>query len=180
MMIHDEVRPVDEGRGSDDERPREPSLRPEVLDVLLKLGETSDLAAQLRALNKDVGLRDRELMELAGVSRATLSRWRKEGISDRPPPIDDVRVIAVLLIKSGAMQARSVSGWLRSRNEGLNWHRPLEVLRKGDFALVLSAAEAASGSRIPVKRIPDSVAPDSASFAGVPSSVGSTSPDTFD
>lgn len=126
------------------------------VDVLVKLEESSPLSRQLQALTKGVGMRDVELATLAGVSRATLARWRKDGDSERPQALDDLRAIVVLLIRTGAMRPRSVAGWLRSRNAGLDWNRPLDVLKMGteNFPLVLSAAEAACGGGIPVKRVP--------------------------
>lgn len=135
-----------------------PSLDQAVVDVLVKLDEASPLRDQLLVFQKDLGLRDRELVRLAGVSRATLSRWRKEGDAERPPALDDLRVIAVLLIRTGAMSPRSVAGWLRSRNFGLAEERPLEVLAAGDFSRVLKAAEAACGGRMPVMQ-PDQSKP---------------------
>lgn len=134
-----------------------PSLDEKAVDVLVKLEASSPLATQLRALTKEVGMKETELAQLAGVSRATLARWRKEGDSARPPALDNLRAVVVLLIGTGAMRPRSVAGWLRSRNEGLRWNRPLEVLAVGDqnFPLVMRAAEAACGGRIPVEKIPD-------------------------
>lgn len=135
---------------------RHPSVDEAAVDVLLKLDESAPLSVQLESMTRDIGLRDVELADLAGVSRATLARWRKEGGSERPHPLDDLRAIAVLLIRTGAMNPKSVSGWLRSRNVGLDWNRPLDVLKGGtdNFPLVLSAAEAACGGRIPVRRAP--------------------------
>jgi transcriptional regulator with XRE-family HTH domain len=136
---------------------RPSSLDPPTKAVLAKLHETSPLSEQLQALSKDLHLRDRELMALAGVSRATLARWRKEGDAERPPQLDDLRVIAVKLIQSGALRPSSVAGWLRSRNRGLDWQRPLDVLRdKEEFPFVLSAAEAAIGGRVPIEKLPPS------------------------
>ena len=136
--------------------PQHPSLDEGAVDVLVKLEEISPLSVQLGALTKQVGMRDVELAKLASVSRATLARWRKEGSSERPPALDDLRAIVVLLIGTGAMNPRSVAGWLRSRNRGLDWNRPLDVLASGteNFSLVLHAAESACGGRIPVKKIP--------------------------
>jgi transcriptional regulator with XRE-family HTH domain len=154
--------------GKPEETP-EPLLPEASVAVLAKLNGASTLSEQLHALSKDIGLRDRELMKLTDVSRATLSRWRKEGDAQRPEPLDDIRVIAVLLIESGAMRPPSVAGWLRSRNRGLSWQRPLDVLKEGDFSLVIAAAEAASGARIPVKDIPQSTQNDDSSFSAVSS-----------
>ncbi len=141
--------------------PRDPSLQhPSIdeatVDVLLKLEESRPLSEQLKALTKDVGLRDAELAALAGVSRATLARWRKEGEAERPKALDDLRAIVVLLIRTGAMRPRSVAGWLRSRNVGLDWNRPLDVLGAGveNFLLVRRAAEAVCAGRVPVTKIP--------------------------
>jgi transcriptional regulator with XRE-family HTH domain len=142
----------DDSTGLD--KPTEPSLDVAALKVLEKLDEVSPLSDQLKAFSKDLGLRDREVMALGGMSRATLSRWRKDGDAERPPALDDLRVIAALLIKSGAMRPRSVAGWLRSRNLGLAQERPLDVLATGEFSRVLSAAESACGGRVPAKKLP--------------------------
>jgi transcriptional regulator with XRE-family HTH domain len=133
-----------------------PTLDQAAVETLLKLDEASPLREQLTAMRSDIGLRDRELTRLAGVSRATLSRWRKDGDAERPPELDDLRAIAALLIRSGAMMPRSVAGWLRSRNRGLNDQRPLEALEAGEFARVMKAAEAAIGARLPVNLPEDS------------------------
>jgi transcriptional regulator with XRE-family HTH domain len=136
---------------------QQPSLDAYTKAVLAKLHEKSPLSDQLQALSKDLHLRDRELVALAGVSRATLARWRKEGTTERPPRLDDLRVIALELIRGGALRPSSVAGWLRSRNRGLDWQRPLDVLRdKEEFPLVLRAVEAACGGRVPVEKPPPS------------------------
>lgn len=133
-----------------------PSLDEGTVDVLVRLEESSPLSEQLRALTKDIGLRDVELATLADVSRATLARWRKQGDAERPKSLDDLRAIVVLLLRTGAMRPRSVAGWLRSRNLGLDWNRPLEVLGAApeNFLLVRRAAEAACAGRVPVQKIP--------------------------
>lgn len=149
MMISPEV---EAGRSGSGEPRNFPVLSAEVVAVLKKLSEQSPLRDQLRAFRRDLGLRDRELCELADVSRATFSRWKKEGDGERPVALDDLRVISSLLIRSGAMRPRSVAGWLRSRNEGLRLERPLGALKAGQFSSVLSAAEAACGGRLPIRQ----------------------------
>jgi DNA-binding Xre family transcriptional regulator len=135
-----------------------PWLDPQVLELLEKLSETSPLSAQLDALTTGVGLRSRELVAVANVSRATLSRLRRDDGAERPVQLDDLRAIVSYMLGTGALRPRSVGGWLRSRNKGLGLQRPLDVLADGEFALVLSAAEAACGGRIPVKREPQAAA----------------------
>lgn len=131
------------------------SLDAESQTLLAKLDEASPLSDQLHAFSKGLGLRDRELMSLAGVSRPTLARWRKEARAERPPGLDDLRAIADMLIRRGGLTPPSVAGWLRSRNRGLDWERPLDVLREGEFSLVRRAAEAACGGRVPVEKLPE-------------------------
>jgi hypothetical protein len=132
------------------------SLDPESRAVLAKLDEASALSEQLQVFSKDLGLRDRELMALTGVSRPTLARWRKGAKGERPPGLDDLRAIVDMLIRRGGLTPPSVAGWLRSRNRGLDWERPLDVLREGQFPLVRRAAEAACGGRVPVEKLPES------------------------
>lgn len=108
--------------------------------MLLSLDEASPISAQLQALSKDLHFRDRELMALCGISRATLARWRKEGRSERPPSLDDLRAIVVQLIESEALGPPMVAGWFRSRNKALEWQRPLDLLSQDEFHTVLKAA----------------------------------------
>ena len=136
--------------------PGHSSLDQTAVEALIKLDESSPLREQLASLKSDLGLRDRELTRLAGVSRATLSRWRREGDAERPTEIDDLRAIVALLVRSGAMKPRSVAGWLRSRNRGLNDQRPLEALEAGEFGRVMKAAESAVGARLPINVPEDS------------------------
>ena len=76
-------------RGVERDGEAEPALSAEAEAVLSRLDEASPLADQLQALSKEIGLRDRELMDLAGISRATLARWRKHGDGDRPRALDE-------------------------------------------------------------------------------------------
>jgi hypothetical protein len=131
------------------------SLDRESRAVLAKLDEASALSEQLHVFSKDLGLRDRELMALTGVSRPTLARWRKGAKGERPPRLDDLRAIVDMLIRRGGLTPPSVAGWLRSRNRGLDWERPLDVLREGQFPPVRRAAEAACGGRVPVEKLPE-------------------------
>lgn len=131
-----------------------PGLDPGTTALLRKLHETSPLSDQLDALTNGIGLRSRELTQVAQVSRATLSRWRKEEGAERPRRLDDLRAIASYMVRTGALRPHSVGGWLRSRNVGLDHQRPLEVIAKGEFPRVLAAAETACGSRAPVRPDP--------------------------
>lgn len=154
-----------------------PHLDRDVIEVLEMLDETSPLSDQLRALRKEIGLRSRELSELAGVSRATLSRWGKEDGAERPPQLDDLRAIVRYMVGTGALRPRSVGGWLRARNVGLSMKRPLDVLADGEFGLVLSVAEATCGGRIPVKREPQAASDSGrAVFSTVETGAGPESP----
>jgi len=131
-----------------------PGLDPGATAVLRKLDETSPLSDQIDALTNGIGLRSRELTQVAQVSRATLSRWRKEEGAERPRQLDDLRAIARYMVRTGALRPHSVGGWLRSRNVSLDHRRPLEVIAEGEFSLVMSAAENTCGGRAPVRPDP--------------------------
>lgn len=131
-----------------------PGLDPGATALLQKLDETSPLADQIEALTAGIGLRSRELTQVAQVSRATLSRWRKEKGAERPRQLDDLRAIASYMVRTGALRPHSVGGWLRSRNVSLDHRRPLEVIAEGEFSVVMSAAENTCGGRAPLRRDP--------------------------
>lgn len=148
------TRVVDSTHTQEGDEGAAPGLDPGATAVLRKLDETSPLSDQIDALTNEIGLRSRELTQVARVSRATLSRWRKEEGAERPRRLDDLRAIASYMVRTGALRPHSVGGWLRSRNVSLDHRRPLEVIAEGEFSLVMSAAENTCGGRAPVRRDP--------------------------
>jgi hypothetical protein len=66
-----------------------------------------------------------------------------DGQGERPAPTDDLGVITVPLICSGALRPTSVA-WMAAVTERRPFLEPtLDVLEGDEFALVLSATEAA-------------------------------------
>jgi hypothetical protein len=143
----------------------------ERLDALLRLRPESSTRDQLQVLHLVIGLRDREVAEVARMSAATIRRWRREGQSERTDTYDDLRVVVERLLSERMIEPGLVAGWLRSRNAGLGYERPLDALREGDFGRVMHLVEcfvagsvpiAAPGAGVPNQSYAPLVAPDRA------------------
>ncbi len=62
------------------------------------------------------------------------------------------------LIRSDTVDPQTIGLWLRSRNRGLGYERPLEALRhEENFARVHAAAEALAAARVPTQGTKTSV-----------------------
>lgn len=105
----------------------------------------SDPRDVVRALHDEVGLSDAEIAEATGVANVvTVRKWRSRAAKSEPrnrEQVDDLRAIVGLLLNSGALDPEQVGHFLRSRNDDLNYRRPLRVLARGGFDRVRRAAE---------------------------------------
>jgi hypothetical protein len=73
-------------------------------------------------------------------------RWRTDGAprtrtAQRWEPIDDLCATVGYLLANATYDEEGIVSWLRSRNAGLDHHRPLDVLGEGRFEDVRAAAE---------------------------------------
>lgn len=127
-----------------------------MVELLAGLDETSPFADQLHVLTRGTGLRRTELAMVANVSRATVSGWcKKEEVVEWPRQLDNLCAIVRYMLGTGALRPLSIGNWLRSRSVGLGQRRPLDVLSRGEYALVLSVAEDTCGGRAPINRRPE-------------------------
>jgi hypothetical protein len=97
--------------------------------------------AAVHYLRQDIGLLERELALVTGAGVRTVRRWLAHDVGHaqqrHADALDDLRAIAAAL--EGYLKRRSISGWLRTRNQALNGGRPLELLALGEFEAVLAA-----------------------------------------
>ena len=96
------------------------------------------LRIQLTFMHNAIGLRDRELAFVAGVSASTARRWRLSGEGERPMAIDDLTSIVRALRDGEAFSPKLIGGWLRSRNRGLGHGSPARCVAKRQFRRRLS------------------------------------------
>jgi hypothetical protein len=119
--------------------------------ALADLKPEASTRSQLRVMRGVVGLKDREVADVAGKSLATIRRWRREGESERTDTYDDLRVVVERLLAEQTIQPKLIAGWLRSRNAGLGYDRPLDALREGDFARVMHVVECFIAGAVPIE-----------------------------
>jgi hypothetical protein len=88
-----------------------------------------------------VGLKLKEIAYACGVSRESVRLWKRSDNGDRPDRYEDLRAVTERLLRDGALDPILIGAWLRSRNRGLGYRRPLEAIRAGAFEKVSDAAE---------------------------------------
>ncbi len=126
--------------------------KPRIDDALATLQPGLPLRDQLRVLRDVVGLKDREIAFVARTSVATIRRWRQHGEAQCPPTYDDLRVVVERLLSESTMEPRLISAWLRSRNVGLGYDRPLSALQQeGNFERVMSVVESLVAGALPIE-----------------------------
>jgi putative toxin-antitoxin system antitoxin component (TIGR02293 family) len=75
----------------------------------------------------------------------TVSRWLSRQTAPRPDARERLlELIAVLEKLSGVLRPESAHDWLFTPNESLDHHKPVDLLRSGEFRRVLSAIDALS------------------------------------
>jgi hypothetical protein len=83
----------------------------------------------------------RVVSEATGANIRTVERWRAGATPRRHAyrlRLDDLAALMEVLGEHMAPRARLA--WLTARNAHLGWHRPVEVLARGDFDRVRGAA----------------------------------------
>ncbi len=95
-------------------------------------------AGQIRSLRKKIGLSQKELADLVGVSRATVSMW--EGGKFKPSE-EKVRQLASLAGKSKEEAKKMLAGKMPKKRQGKKPRRPRPMTRKqgGGEAQVVNA-----------------------------------------
>jgi hypothetical protein len=90
-------------------------------------------------------------MALGGVSSRSVRRWLQDGLPSTEPAttwrrLDDLRAIIGRLLADGTYDRAGIVAWLCSRQAGLSYKRPIDMLGRGSFEEVLALAEQMTGS----------------------------------
>jgi putative toxin-antitoxin system antitoxin component (TIGR02293 family) len=90
-----------------------------------------------------VELDQSDLARVLDTNPRTIARWLHRQASPRPDSRERVlELLAVLDQLSGVLQAHAAHDWLFSPNPMLDHHKPVDLLREGEYRLVLGAIDA--------------------------------------
>lgn len=101
------------------------------------------LAERLEDLSSKVDLDQSEVARLLDANPRTVTRWIKEGVSPRPAARERLlELLAVLEALASTMQPQAAHDWLFTPNPLLQHHKPVDLIRAGEFRRVLGAIDA--------------------------------------
>jgi putative toxin-antitoxin system antitoxin component (TIGR02293 family) len=103
----------------------------------------SALAERLERAASNVDLDGSDLARVLETNPRTVSRW----LNDEASPRHDARerlleVIAVLERLSATLTAEAGHDWLFTPNPAFEYHKPVDLIREGEFRRVLGAIDA--------------------------------------
>lgn len=103
----------------------------------------ADLADRLGRASGQIELDQADLARMLQTNPRTVSRWLSRETAPRPDARERLlELIAVLEQLSGVLRAQPAHDWLFTPNPSLEHHKPIELLRAGEFRRVLAAIDA--------------------------------------
>lgn len=103
----------------------------------------TDLADRLGHASERVDLDQADLARVLDTNRRTIARWLHRESSPRPDARERVlKLLAVLDQLSDVLKPHAAHDWLFSPNPQLDHHKPVELLRDGEYRKVLGAIDA--------------------------------------
>lgn len=101
------------------------------------------LAERLQRVAADVDLDSGDLARVLEANPRTVARWLSQESEPRAAARERLlEVIAVLERLSKTLKASAAHDWLFTPNPTLEYHKPVDLLRRGDFRRVLGAIDA--------------------------------------
>jgi putative toxin-antitoxin system antitoxin component (TIGR02293 family) len=105
----------------------------------------ADIAERLGRATGQIELDQAELARVLGANPRTVSRWLSRQTAPRPDARERLLELIVVLEKlSGVLRPEPAHDWLFTPNDSLDHHKPVDLLRTGEFRLVLGAIDAMS------------------------------------
>lgn len=103
----------------------------------------ADLATRLGRATSEIDLDQADVARVMQTNPRTVSRWLSRESSPRPEARERLlELIAVLEHLSGVLAPEPAHDWLFTPNRMLSHHKPVELLRKGEFRRVLASIDA--------------------------------------
>lgn len=101
------------------------------------------IAERLEHAATKVELDGGDLARVLETSPRTIARWLNQSATPRPDARERLlELIAVLESLSETLRPRAAHDWLFTPNPSLDHHKPVELLREGNFRPVLGAIDA--------------------------------------
>jgi putative toxin-antitoxin system antitoxin component (TIGR02293 family) len=102
-----------------------------------------DLAERLEEASAGAELDQADIARVLEISARTVSRWLQKEASPRPDARERLlELVAVLERLSGVLKPGPARDWLFTPNPILEHHKPVELLREGEYRRVLGAIDA--------------------------------------
>jgi putative toxin-antitoxin system antitoxin component (TIGR02293 family) len=103
----------------------------------------TDLAERLGRASGQIELDQADLARMLETNPRTVSRWLTRETSPRPDARERLlELIVVLEQLSGVLRPQPAHDWLFTPNPSLAHHKPVDLLRTGEFRQVLGAIDA--------------------------------------
>ncbi len=103
----------------------------------------ADLAERLARATAQLEVDQADVARLLDTNPRTVSRWLHRETEPRPDARERLlELIAVLEQLSGVLKAGPAHDWLFSPNPLLDHHKPVDLLRDGEYRRVLGAIDA--------------------------------------
>jgi putative toxin-antitoxin system antitoxin component (TIGR02293 family) len=101
------------------------------------------LAEKLERATARLELDQADIARAVDANPRTVSRWMQRQTQPRPGARERLlELIAVLERLSGVLEPAAAHDWLFTPNPGLEHHKPLDLLREGEYRRVLGAIDA--------------------------------------
>lgn len=103
----------------------------------------TDLPSRLGIASERLDLDQGDLARVLDTNPRTISRWLQRQSSPRPGSRERVlELLAVLEQLTGVLRPDAAHDWLFSPNPTLDHYKPVELLRDGEYRVVLGAIDA--------------------------------------
>lgn len=103
----------------------------------------ADLAERIGRASRQVDVDQADLARMLETNPRTVSRWLSRETSPRSNARERLlELIAVLEQLSGVLRPEAAHDWLFTPNPSLEHHKPVDLLRAGEFRQVLGAIDA--------------------------------------
>lgn len=106
-------------------------------------GVLADLAARLDRASRQLDLDQADIARVLETNPRTVSRWIHRQTVPRPGARERLlELIAVIEQLSGVLRPEAAHDWLFTPNSLLDNHKPVDLLRDGQYRQVLGAVDA--------------------------------------